>query len=150
MKNPYLVIIFAAGHFKQTKKSANVEMLINVFFSILFVYIWGLNGVALGTILAMFYRVIYCSCYLNNNVIFYSSTNLIKKIFINLSFILCSYCLYINIDFSQIDSFLEWVELSLVVVPIVTALTFATYSVFFRNECRDFLKFIKGQLRIST
>lgn len=149
MKNPYLVIIFAAGHFKQTQKSANIEMLINVILSILFVYVWGLNGVAIGTILAMLYRVIYCSQYLNNNVIYYSSSNFVKKVTINLVFVLSGYFIFTLTDLCKMNTFLDWVVFSMIVVPIVSILTFAIYFAFFRKDCLGLLRFIKGQLHIK-
>ena len=53
VRDPYTNVAYAAGHFKQTAKYAYAEASINIALSVILVQIWGLNGVAIGTLISM-------------------------------------------------------------------------------------------------
>ena len=57
-------MILAGGHYKQTQNNYIIAAIINIVISILFVNILGLAGVAIGTLLAMFYQTIWMACLL--------------------------------------------------------------------------------------
>lgn len=56
---PFLDVIFAVGHFKQTQKYYLWAAVSNILFSIIFVRSLGLTGVALGTLISAFYNVVW-------------------------------------------------------------------------------------------
>ncbi len=66
---PYSSVISAAGHYKQTKVGAIVEVCINLALSILLIKPLGLAGVAAGTFCAMTYRTGYMVWYLSKNIL---------------------------------------------------------------------------------
>lgn len=66
---PYQVVVQAAGHYKQTKKGAIVEPILNIGLSIIFVFKWGLVGVAIGTLAATIFRTIQYSTYMNQKLV---------------------------------------------------------------------------------
>ena len=55
---PYSSIISSAGHFKETRKGAWVEAIVNIIISLILVKKYGIVGVAIGTIIAMAIRTI--------------------------------------------------------------------------------------------
>ena len=55
---PYSSTTLAAGHFKQTRIGAWVEAITNIVISVILVFNFGIIGVAIGTIIAMFIRTI--------------------------------------------------------------------------------------------
>ena len=65
----YYVIIKAAGHYRQTQNSAIIEMSINIIISIILVIKYGLIGVAIGTLIANLYRLIYFIIYLSKKIL---------------------------------------------------------------------------------
>ena len=67
---PYCAAITAAGHFKQTKWGAYGEAIINILVSVVLVWKLGLIGVAIGTIAAIGFRLIYSVVYLAKNIIY--------------------------------------------------------------------------------
>lgn len=69
VRMPYNQMINAAGHYKQTQKSAIIEMLINLTVSVILVLKFDIVGVAIGTLLAMLYRTAYFVIYLSKNII---------------------------------------------------------------------------------
>ncbi len=69
VRSPYTSIIYAAGKFKETKRSAVVEAIINIVVSVALVNWFGLLGVAIGTFSAMAYRTVSFMFFLRKEVI---------------------------------------------------------------------------------
>lgn len=69
IRTSQLHLVLAANHFRQTKRSAIVEAIINVVVSVILVNCLGLVGVAIGTIVAMLYRVIALTIYLTKHLV---------------------------------------------------------------------------------
>ena len=68
---PALNIASYAGHFKQTQWRSVLESAINLVFSLVLVKLCGINGVVIGTILALLYRT--------NDMIFYSNKTILRR-----------------------------------------------------------------------
>lgn len=66
---PYYILVNAAGHYKQTQRSAIVEAVINVVISVILVFRCGLPGVAIGTFAAMAYRTVCLAVYLKKRIL---------------------------------------------------------------------------------
>lgn len=69
LRDPYVSMAYVSGHFKQTAKYAYVEATMNIVVSVLLVKHFGLIGVAIGTLVSMFYRMIMHVYYLKINLI---------------------------------------------------------------------------------
>lgn len=65
---PYSVTISAAGHYKETKPGAIGEVAINLVSSLVLVRPLGLIGVAVGTLAAMIFRLLYNVLYLSGSI----------------------------------------------------------------------------------
>ena len=66
---PSDAMIHIAGHFRQTKKSAVVETLLNLLVSLVLVQFWGINGALIGTIASSLFRTVYLVQYVNRELI---------------------------------------------------------------------------------
>ena len=80
----YKTIVKAAGQYKETQLASIVEAAINVVTSIVLVTRFGLPGVAVGTIMAMMFRLIYHVIYIHNNIIFRKYRYFFKQLFVDL------------------------------------------------------------------
>ncbi|MGX8698785.1 MAG: lipopolysaccharide biosynthesis protein, partial [bacterium] len=69
LRTPYNSIVFAAGHFRETKGPAVLEAVINLTLSILLVRRLGLVGVAIGTLAGMTCRTIGFIRYLHRHIL---------------------------------------------------------------------------------
>lgn len=63
IRAPYVMLIKAVGHYKQTQRCYVVAALLNVVISIATVKLWGLIGVAIGTLVAIIYQTIWMIIY---------------------------------------------------------------------------------------
>ena len=81
---PYQSIVIAAGHFKETQFSSVIEVLLNIFFSVVLVFNFGLIGVILATLIAMTYRSLYLVLYLKKNILGRNIGIFIKQFLVDL------------------------------------------------------------------
>ena len=63
LRLPYNIMVLAAGHYRQTQKNYIVAAILNILVSILTVKVWGLIGVAIGTLVAMTYQTMWLAVY---------------------------------------------------------------------------------------
>lgn len=66
---PYNLMILACGHYKQTQNNYIISAVINIVISVVTVKIWGLVGVAIGTLCAMLYQTVWMAFYISKKVL---------------------------------------------------------------------------------
>lgn len=143
IKNPHLNLAYSANKFKEITKPAFVEAILNIVLSIFFVRLFGLIGVAIGTIIAMLYRMAFHIKFTKNMIrnrhqsIFYKKLGIFTLATL-LGIIIC--WLLIPLTKFKIDNWL-------VHAIIYSIIFFAIYTVisliFFRKELRFFKKYLK-------
>ena len=79
IRSPYELIIYAAGHYKQTKIGAIVESVLNITLSIALVFPLGLNGIMIGTLVAMSVRTIEYIVYVNKHLVVRDEIAILKR-----------------------------------------------------------------------
>lgn len=77
---PYLIMILAVGHYKQTQYKFVVAAVINIVISVICVKQFGLIGVAIGTLAAMVYQTVWMAWYNSKNFIQWPMKNFFKQI----------------------------------------------------------------------
>lgn len=87
-------VIYFAGHFKLTQNRSIVESAINIIVSIVAVQFWGIYGVLVGTLAALFYRSNDIIIYVNKRILNRSPWITYKRWFVNLAVFLV--VLYVN------------------------------------------------------
>lgn len=81
---PYKTLVLAAGHYKETQLSSIIEAAINIILSVILVFNFGLIGVAIGTIVAIIYRLVYLVWYLSKNIMRISMIVFAKKLIVDI------------------------------------------------------------------
>lgn len=77
---PAIVAINTAGHFKQVKRYAVTEAVINLVLSVVFVHFWGIYGVLIGTIAGAAYRTPILIAYAGRHILYRSAVSYWGKI----------------------------------------------------------------------
>ncbi len=132
---PYNTMVLAAGHYKETQISAIVEALLNIGISVIFVFKFGLYGVAIGTLVAMIYRTVYLAYYLKKAILFRPFRIFIKHIFIDLLSILVIYSSTYGIA-TDVSSYLSWIVLAIKITLIGSTEVGIINLIFYRDECK--------------
>ncbi|MDD6812341.1 MAG: polysaccharide biosynthesis C-terminal domain-containing protein [Lachnospiraceae bacterium] len=133
LRNPYDMVIFASGHFKQTKKGAYEEAFINIAISVILVKRYGIIGVAIGTLVAMLFRVFQYVLYLKNNILFRSPSIFLKKLCLNvlIGFIVVVSSQYISIE---TKNYFQWAQYAFFVLIYTTSTVFLINIIFYKKE----------------
>ena len=116
---PYNSIINAAGHYRQTKVGAYIEVILNVSISIIVVNCYGLIGVALGTAIAMAARTAYMAWYLSKNILHRKLKLFIKDIALYIGFGVGLVYVLGNIISISADNLFLWAIYAVIISIIV-------------------------------
>lgn len=140
IRNLYHMVIKAAGHFKQTQKCAIIEAIINLSISTLLVIKMGLMGVAIGTIIAGIYRVIYFITYLKKEILYRAPKEFFKFILSDsIPMILSGVVAIYYSDIFVLSNYIQWFIWAIAVFIIFSLLSFViSMAVFFAEWRRIF------------
>lgn len=123
MRLPYNLMILAAGHYKQTQINYVVAAWANVIVSIVLVKLYGLIGVAIGTLVAMSYQTIWMAWYNSKFLVQRSIGSFMKQIAADVMTVLVAV---------YVSSYIEKCELSYVswaVMAVKVALVWGISSI---------------------
>lgn len=129
----FYTLIKAAGHFKETQTGAIVEVVINLVVSISCVIKYGLVGVAIGTLVAVAYRTLYCVWYLSRNILNRKMSFFFKNMFVNATvFILCYVCTK-SIELASV-TYISWFILAIKKGIICLTICMLIYFIFYFRQ----------------
>lgn len=145
LRLPYNILILAGGHYKQTQNNYIIAVIINIVISILFVNILGLAGVAIGTLLAMFYQTIWMAIYDSKNLIHWPIKYFIKQLLVDgitvLFFVIISKFFTIN-DITWLSWIIYSIKISLISLVFVGVINTIFYKQYINRMLRSFKKII--------
>lgn len=131
LRLPYNIMILAAGHYKQTQNNYIIAATINIVASILAVKVWGLIGVAVGTLLAMGYQTVWMAWYDSKNLIKWPIKRFVKQILVDIGTV--AVCGVVSSLFSMTSvSYSSWminaIEVAVVWLALMIVINFAFYK----------------------
>ena len=144
---PYRAITIAAGHYKQTRNGAILEAVINITVSVAGVILFGLPGVALGTLCAMVFRTMQYVIYLSNNIMYRDISYFLKHALICFSIMAAVHLisrLYMPVLF---DGWKMWIIYAFITTILAIALTLITNMIFYREDMANTIQKILGIFR---
>lgn len=110
IRDPYVSVVYAAGKFKETAKSAYIEAGINILFSVGLISKYGLVGIAIATFAGMLYRMLYLVYYIHKKIIHRPMWKATKRLFISAMAMFVS-CICVKIlDRTGSTTFLLWIK----------------------------------------
>ncbi len=140
---PYSGLVHAIGHFKETKRGAWIEAILNIILSVILIYKFELVGVVMATFIAMSIRTA--------EFIYYSSRHVLKRdlkiplkmllIFFT-EFILSVLVCQLLPDLSQI-SYISWIIKAIEVFVITFIIVITINSIFYREEKNNLKEMLK-------
>ncbi len=150
LTNSYTNIIYVIGAYKGTKIHGWIECIINIFLSVILVNKFGIVGLAIGTAIATFYRLIASICYVNKNILDINILELTKKYLLNIALSITFIVVNINIiDFLLISDFVTWTVYLIVDFMLFSLLIICINCIFFKKDIGLIYKYyIKNGIRI--
>lgn len=139
LRLPYNIMILAGGHYKQTQKCYIIAAIINIFLSIFMVKIYGLIGVAIGTLVAMLYQTAWMILYDSKNLLCWSTKKVMKQFLIDffeafLGVLICKSFILAN------DSYFSWLILALKIAFVWLFIIVIFNLFFYRKKMINLIK----------
>lgn len=149
IKIPYEHIVYAAGEFKNTRNGAFIEAAINIVISVVLVNLIGLNGVIIGTIVAIAYRTIRYHLFICDNIIKRNKYGILKLFLFTAMTVGCTYIIIQLVDLSSIDGFALWVLWAVIIVFLVTAIATGLGFILFKKDMKDTINIVLSTFKIA-
>ena len=143
---PYQHVVEAAGHYRQTKRGAFIEALLNISLSVISVFKLGLIGVSIGTLAATFFRTVQYATYLSKNIIIRSNWIFIKHIVMSFLITIATYYIYSMLPLPKITNYYQWTISAFICFVVVLVLQVVFSLVFYREDSKNLIKKLYGTL----
>jgi len=144
IRQPYLTVVQAAGHYKQTRNGALAEAGINITLSVILTWKIGIVGVAIGTLAANFVRTSQYMFYLSKNIL---NRPLRKPLFMLLWTAINTLAVYLIsnhiLKTLSVDSWLDWLVAGVICFAIACVITFITAVLCCRKNLALIFKVVK-------
>lgn len=140
---PYRVVVINVGHFKQTRNGAILEAVINIVVSVICVYLFGLVGVAIGSLCAMIFRSCQFAFYLSKNIMNRDIKYFIKHVLLSLGTLVVVYLiskLYIPANF---DNYFSWIVYATITGIITLVITFVEDYLLYKEDLFNLIDKLK-------
>lgn len=141
---PYMDLSYVAGHFKQTRRGAWIECIVNIMVSILLVKKFGLVGVTIGTIVAMSIRTIEFIYHTNKYILHTSYINSLVHIILIVLETLIIVIICNHINFVQYTSYFNWICNAFIVFFISCFVTIMINIIIYNKKFLELLNIIKN------
>lgn len=131
LRLPYNLMILVGGHYRETQSNYIVAAVMNIVISVLAVHAWGLIGVALGTICAMFYQTFWMANYISKNLLKWPIKCFLKQFFVDLISLVLIYKSTAWIELGDV-SYFAWGIMALKVVLVAFVGLLAVNIIFYK------------------
>lgn len=132
LRLPYILMIFAAGHYKETQSNHIIATISNIIISVIAVKLWGLTGAAIGTLVSMLYQTIWMAIYNSNNLVKRSVKVFVKQAMVDVLTIGCYVLFPFNSQLNGND-YVSWCILLAKTTSLFLVITVIINTVFYRN-----------------
>ncbi len=146
LRLPYNLMIFAAGHYKQTQNNYIIATIMNIVISVVCVKAWGLVGVAIGTLVSMLYQTIWMAYYSAKNLVKRSIKIFMKQVVIDTITVACFALIPLERELLSVG-YIHWLLLA-----VKTGVAFAVISliinfVFYKDYLLQIPQVFKGKAK---
>ena len=147
IRQPYQILIQAAGRYKETKNIVIVEPIINISISILLVIKFGLVGVAIGTFISILFRTICFSYYISKHFILHTFRRCLLMILLSAIEAVGAILIYRLIPIDVPNSYISWVVQAVIVSGLAAFIVVFGLWLFRRNDFYGLIKKTDSILR---
>ena len=147
LRLPYNILILAAGHYKQTQSNYIIAMIMNIVISAATVKLWGLIGVAVGTLAAMVYQTVWMAWYDSKNIIRLPFGNFLKQCGADILTVIISSIATYKIPLLSV-SYMSWVLQAAEVFIVWLMIALVINLVFYKENILNILE--KAEIKLGN
>lgn len=135
LRLPYSELTNCAGHFKETKIQAILEVLINLVVSIILIPFMGISGGLIGSIAGEIYRTIHTYYYCHKRILDIDWNRSIVLTVINSTSFFILLILFLEIRFRILDSYISFfsvgIVISIITFALISLVNFCTVKIYY-------------------
>lgn len=146
LRLPYNILILAAGHYKQTQSNYIIAMIMNIVISIATVKLWGLIGVAIGTLIAMSYQTVWMAWYDSKNIINWPFKTFLKQCGVDAITVIIASLATFKIPLLSV-SYHAWFIQAIEVFAIWCVIVLINNLIFYKDKLSAAFAKISGKLK---
>ena len=125
----YYIPVKSIGHYKATQWSAIIEALLNILLSILFVNLYGLSGVAVGTIVSIMYRCVNLILYDTVNIFNIKFKYILKLLLFDIIIFITIAAIFFIVNV-YVGNYFDWSVLGFKLTLISVPITFVLFKIY--------------------
>lgn len=148
---PYQNLTNAIGHFKQTKKGAIFEAVLNIVLSVTLVIKFGIIGVTIGTFCALMFRTFQYAIYSSRVVLKRSISVMLKQFIISIAEATCSALIMQLIQkcriLPEVNNYLNWLLFAIVSAAVTFVVVILGTGLFYHNDIKALFQKIKSIIK---
>lgn len=142
LRIPYQAVVEAAGHFKQTRNGAFLEIILNILCSVVLAYFFGVIGVIIGTFVASIVRTTQFAWYSNVKILSMSLWRVIKNYIVYFTSLFGILLFFSKVKEIECNSYFEWVKVAIVVCAIIGISIMIVSAVFNSKEMKNVFRYV--------
>lgn len=139
-RDPYVTVTYVSGKYKETAKYAYIEAVLNIVISVILVSKLGLIGVAIGTLLAMSYRMISHMMYIAKNLFERELKKSLKCLLVHSMIAILSAILVTLLIRIDVQNYFDWIIEAVATVAVVVTVMIAVLYMTYRKQLCLFTK----------
>lgn len=143
---PYITIVQAAGHYKETKNGAFIEAIINITLSVVLTIPFGMIGVVIGTLSANVFRTVQYAYYSSKHLLPRRLSIVVKKIvwtLLNGNVSIILYYAIMSLFGFCIENWLDWVIGGIICGGLSVMVWLISSIIFYRKDLRQGIELAK-------
>ena len=149
IRQPYMTLVQATGHYKETKNGSAVEAILNLAISLLLINYIGITGVIIGTLVANLFRTIQYSYFISKKVLNRSIIEVLKRIIwtVGTSFMIVLISLMVTRTIVFSKGWLGWIFEAVIVFVISCIVSLIASVLFYKNDLKFILSVGKRMIK---
>lgn len=141
LRIPYHLLVKSYGHYKETQNNYIIAAILNIIISVLLVKLYGLIGVAIGTLIAMLYQTIWMARYCYKKLLNIKFINFFKLLVFDIVSIAFSIFLSIVLKVKAY-TYIELIKISIIVAVMMILFVIITNIILYMKNILNGLKLL--------
>ena len=143
IRQPYNDLVKTAGHFKETMKGAWLESGLNIILSVILVFKFGIIGVAIGTLVAMFVRTIEFMYHTSKYILNRSTLYTFKRLLIIGIEVILVVIIANLIPSITVTNYITWAIQAVIIAVIASILVITINCIVYKTDVKGVINIIK-------
>lgn len=143
IRQPYNDLVKTAGHFRETMKGAWVESALNIILSVILVFKFGIIGVAIGTLVAMFVRTIEFMHHTSKHILNRSTLYTFKRLLIIAIEVTLVVIISNIIPSINVVNYMTWAMQAVIIAVIASIVVIAINCLVYKEDVKGLVDMIK-------